>query len=167
MKSIINPRILLFCALSLSLISWDRASKDLAKKYLRDMPARTFFHDSFRLEYVENTGAAMSLGEALNPHLSFWLLGMLPLAILLALFAYVIVRARCIRPRKIVALSLIFAGGVGNILDRLLFHRHVTDFMNVGLCSLRSGIFNFADLWITTGVVWVAVASLKTVRSFV
>jgi signal peptidase II len=42
---------------------------------------------------------------------------------------------------------------MGNILDRLVFDRHVTDFMNLGIQNIRTGIFNFADLWITTGVV--------------
>ena len=115
--------------------------------------ARTFLHDSFRLEYVENTGAAMSMGDNLDPRVSFWFLGILPLTILMTVFIYVIIHARDIRPGKLIAISLIFAGGMGNILDRLLFDRHVTDFMNIGLLYLRSGIFNFADVWITTGVI--------------
>ena len=161
MKSLINPRILLFCAFSLSLISWDRVSKDLAKEYLRNKPARTFLHDSFRMEYAENTGAAMSLADNLSPQLSFWLLRILPLTILIGLFAYMVVHSRDIRTSRLMSLTLIFAGGIGNILDRLLFDRHVTDFMNIGLPIQRSGIFNFADLWITAGVAWLAVESLK------
>jgi signal peptidase II len=161
MKCLINPRMLLFCALSLSLISWDLVSKDLAKEYLRHKPARTFLYDIFRLEYAENTGAAMSLADNLSPRLSFWLLGILPLIILMGLFAYMVVHSRSIRTSRLMAFSLIFAGGLGNILDRLLFDRHVTDFMNIGLPILRSGIFNFADLCITAGVAWLAVESLK------
>ena len=157
MKSWINPRILLFCALSLSLISWDRVSKDLAKEYLRNKPAQTFLHGGFRLEYVENTGAAMSLADNLHPKLSFWLLGILPLTVLMGLFAYTIVHNRKIRTSRLLALSLIFAGGMGNILDRLVFNRHVTDFMNIGVIFLRAGIFNFADVWITAGVIWVVI----------
>ena len=103
----------------------------------------------------------MSLGDNLSPQLSFWLLGILPLTVLIGLFAYIIVHARNIRTRRLMALALIFAGGMGNILDRFLFNRHVTDFMSVGIQSLRTGIFNFADLWITTGVVWVALEFFK------
>ena len=54
-------RLFFFFALCLSLISWDRASKDLAKAYLKDKPDRAYLHNSLRLEYVENTGAAASL----------------------------------------------------------------------------------------------------------
>jgi signal peptidase II len=154
-------RILLFGAFFLSLISWDRVSKDLARGHLRNQPARSFFHNTLRLEYVENTGAAMSFADNLSPRSSFWLLGILPFAALLGLIAYLFTRSRDIRGSRLMALTLIVAGGMGNILDRLLFDRHVTDFINVGLPILRMGIFNFADVWITVGAAWVIVDSMK------
>jgi signal peptidase II len=158
-------RIGLFCLFSLSLISWDKVTKDLAKTHLRDQGVRSYLDDIFRLEYVENTGAAMSFADDLNPRLGFWLLGILPLAILVGLFAYVIMHAQEMRMARMIGFSMIFAGGMGNILDRLVFDRHVTDFMNLGIQNIRTGIFNFADLWITTGVillVWRGGRSAKT-----
>jgi signal peptidase II len=146
-------RVGVFCLLSLSLISWDKVSKNLAKTHLRDQGVRSYLDDTFRLMYVENTGAAMSFADDLNPRLGFWLLGILPLAILLGLFAYVIIHVQEMRIARMVGFSLIFAGGIGNILDRLVFDRHVTDFMNLGIRNIRTGIFNFADLWITAGVI--------------
>jgi len=77
---------------------------------------------------------------------------------------YIAAHSRDIRTSILMSLTLIFAGGIGNILDRLLFDRHVTDFMNIGLPILRSGIFNFADLWITAGVAWLAVESFMGSR---
>jgi signal peptidase II len=146
-------RIGVFCLMSLSLISWDKVSKELAKTHLRDQPMRSYLDDTIRLLYVENTGAAMSFADSLNPRLGFWLLGILPLAILLGLFAYVIMHVQEMRTARMIGFSLIFAGGMGNILDRLVFDRHVTDFMNLGIQNIRTGIFNFADLWITIGVI--------------
>ncbi|HEV3411956.1 MAG TPA: signal peptidase II [Puia sp.] len=146
-------RIAMFCLLSLSLISWDKVSKGLAKTHLRDHGVRSYLDDTFRLMYVENTGAAMSLADNLNPKVSFWVLGIVPLAILLGLFAYVVRHASRMPASRIAAFSLIFSGGVGNILDRLIFDRHVTDFMNIGFRNIRTGIFNFADVWITAGVI--------------
>jgi signal peptidase II len=146
-------RIGLFCLLSLSLVSWDKVTKDLAKAHLRDKPAQSYLDDTFRLEYVENTGAAMSMADDLSPRTSFWLLSVLPLAILFGLFAYVIRHIQEIRTSRMIGLCLIFAGGIGNIMDRLVFDRHVTDFMNIGILNVRTGVFNFADLWITAGVV--------------
>jgi signal peptidase II len=146
-------RIAIFCLLSLSLISWDEVSKDLAKIHLRDQGMRSYLDDTVRLLYVENTGAAMSFADNLNPTVSFWLLGILPLVILLGLFVYVVRNAHEMRTVRLIGFSLIFAGGTGNIMDRLIFDRHVTDFMNIGIMNFRTGIFNFADLWITAGVI--------------
>ncbi len=146
-------KILLFCCSSLTLVSWDRASKELAKEHLKDNEAISYFHDTFRLVYVENTGAAMSLGDGLSKNTSFWLLSVLPLALLVGMSVYVIKQTDRINWPKLIAFALIISGGLGNIIDRILFDRHVTDFMNIGINSLRTGIFNFADVFITAGVI--------------
>jgi signal peptidase II len=146
-------KVALFCFGSLALVSWDRATKDLAKEHLMNKAPVSYWHDTFRLEYAENTGAAMSLGDGLPAKTSFWLLGILPLVLLSALFVYTIHRSKDISLPKMLSLSLIIAGGLGNIIDRLLFDRHVTDFINIGINELRTGIFNFADVFITAGAI--------------
>jgi len=146
-------KISLFCIGSLALVSWDRATKDLAKEHLMNKAPVSYWHDTFRLEYVENTGAAMSLGDGLPAKTSFWLLGILPLAFLSAMFVYAIRKSDQLSPLRMISFSLIVAGGTGNIIDRLVFDRHVTDFMNIGIQHIRTGIFNFADVFITTGVI--------------
>ena len=146
-------KILLFCLGSLTLISWDRASKELAKEHLKDKPSLSYFHDTFRLEYVENTGAAMSFADDLPKAASFWLLSMLPLAILLVMSAYVIKKSGDMSIGKMTAFALVIAGGLGNIYDRIVYDRHVTDFMNIGISNIRTGIFNFADVCVTVGAI--------------
>jgi signal peptidase II len=64
-------RIILICFSSLLLISWDKASKNLAKVHLQNAAPISYLHDTFRLEYAENTGAAMSIGDALPNKVSF------------------------------------------------------------------------------------------------
>ena len=63
MKKVV--KILLICLSSLLLISWDKASKNLAKEHLQYAEPVSYLHDTFRLEYAENTGAAMSIGDEL------------------------------------------------------------------------------------------------------
>ena len=46
----------------------------------------------------------------------------------------------------VVGFSLLAASGLGNLIDRLLQDGHVTDFLNIGLGSVRTGIFNVADV---------------------
>jgi signal peptidase II len=57
--------------------------------------------------------------------------------------------------------ALVFSGGIGNIIDRIIFDRHVVDFMNLGVNNLRTGIFNFADVYVVTGVTLLLVARYK------
>ena len=157
----IRFKILLFCLSSLLFIGCDRITKNIAKDHLMFHAPISYLHNTVVLEYVENTGAALSLGDQLSKPLSFWLLSILPLIFLIALFVYAIVKIRELGKLKLFAFSLIFAGGLGNIIDRLLFDRHVTDFMNVGIGSLRTGIFNVADMCVTAGVIVLLFSAYK------
>src|SRR5829696_3001203 len=149
----IRMKVALFCISSLAFIGCDRVTKDLAKEHLINKGTISYFHDTFRLEYSENTGAALNLGDSLSKTASFWLLSMLPLTFLLGLCVYIIKNREKFSSGKIFSLTLIFSGGTGNIIDRLLYDRHVTDFMNLGIEGFRTGIFNFADVFVTAGVI--------------
>jgi signal peptidase II len=146
-------KTVLFCMISFALISCDQVTKKLAKSHLMDQEPASYFHDTFRLEYVENTGAALSLGAGLPKPYNFVLLSIIPLLFLLALFVYAIININEFNLTRLLAFSLIFAGGIGNIIDRILHDRHVIDFMNLGIQNLRTGIFNVADVCITAGVI--------------
>lgn len=139
--------------ISFTLISCDQVTKDLAKTHLMNKEPASYFHDTFRLEYVENTGAALSLGANWPQPYNFVLLSIIPLLVLLALFVYAVINIKGFNPIRILAFSLVFAGGIGNIIDRILHDRHVTDFMNLGIQNIRTGIFNVADICITAGVI--------------
>ncbi|HOZ79575.1 MAG TPA: signal peptidase II [Ferruginibacter sp.] len=154
-------KILLFCISSLTLISWDRASKELAKEHLKDKAPLTYLNDTVRFQYAENTGAALSMGDSLPQAASFWLLGMLPLAIILLMAGYAIKHSGEMSNAKLVSFNLMVAGGLGNIYDRIVFDRHVTDFMNIGIGDLRTGIFNFADVCITAGAIFLLLSASK------
>ena len=146
-------KIALFCLSSLVFIGCDRITKDMARHHLMYQGPLSYLHNTVRFEYVENTGAALSMGEGLSKPVSFWLLSIIPLACLVLLFIYSIRKIRELSNLKLLAFSLIFAGGLGNIIDRLLYDRHVSDFLNVGIGDFRTGIFNFADMCVTAGVI--------------
>lgn len=109
----------------------------------------------------------MNLGDSLSKTVSFWLLSILPLILLLILFFYVIYNSNQISALKMFAFALVFAGGIGNIIDRLMFDRHVADFMNIGFNNIRTGIFNFADVCVTTGALFLLLARPKQRGSFI
>ncbi|MFD1255208.1 signal peptidase II [Mucilaginibacter terrae] len=145
-------KIILFCLTSSSLISCDQLTKGLAKQHLMSREPSSYFHDLFRLQYAENTGAALSLGDNLPQPYSFLLLSLVPLLVLTGLLIYTFTQIKEFNTVRIICYALVFAGGIGNIIDRVFRDRHVTDFMNVGISQLRTGIFNVADLCITAGI---------------
>lgn len=61
----------------------------------------------------------------------------------------------------VVAWSLVLSGGLGNLVDRIINDGRVIDFMNIGIGSLRTGIFNVADVCITVGVVVLIFQALR------
>src|ERR1041385_2069809 len=78
-------KVFLFCLTSLLFIGCDRITKNLAKEHLMFHEPISWLHNTVRLEYVENTGAALSLGDQLSKPASFWLLSVIPLVCLLVL----------------------------------------------------------------------------------
>lgn len=147
-------KLMLFCVSSLLFIGCDQVTKHIAKEQLMFHAPITYLHNAVILEYAENTGAALSLGDSMSKTASFWLLSILPLLCLLGMFVYVVMKIEGFSRLKAFSLSLILAGGLGNIIDRIFADRHVTDFMNVGIGNtLRTGIFNVADMCVTGGVI--------------
>lgn len=146
-------KIILFFSCCVAFISCDRVTKDLAKEHLKDKATITYLNNTVRLQYVENTGAALGLGDDLPKVASFWLLSILPLVILLVVAIYTLKNMQQMGMMKIFSIALVFSGGIGNIIDRILFDRHVTDFLNLGIGNIRTGIFNVADVCVTAGVV--------------
>ncbi len=47
--------------------------------------------------------------------------------------------------------TLILSGGIGNLIDRVTNSGLVTDFINLGVGPVRTGVFNVADIAITCG----------------
>ncbi len=72
-------------------------------------------------------------------------------ALLLLGLVFAALFARRLDRIRFIALTLVAGGGMSNLIDRLMFHGRVTDFLNVGLGSLRTGIFNVADMTILAG----------------
>jgi signal peptidase II len=73
-------------------------------------------------------------------------------------------KAHDLRTVQWVGLLLIASGGIGNLLDRIFNNGAAIDFMNVGIGSLRTGIFNVADLFVVAGASMFILFSLKEQR---
>jgi signal peptidase II len=153
-------RLLLLIAIGAT-IGCDRVTKHVAATTLSEAPSRSFLAGTFRLEYVENTGGFLGLGSdwPVAVRTTVFGVGNGLLLVALALFA---MRARWPR-RALFGVALFVAGGASNLVDRIAYGV-VIDFMNVGIGSLRTGIFNVADMAIMLGAGIVVLESQRSDR---
>jgi len=142
-----------FVVLALGTIGCDRVTKSLATDRLAMAAPQSFFAGTLRLEYARNPGGFLSLGADLppGPRQIVFAAGT---SVLLVGLAAVAIRRRWAGP-ALAGVTLICAGGLSNLVDRLL-HGSVVDFINVGVGPVRTGIFNVADVAVLTGAVVLA-----------
>jgi len=131
-------------------VGCDQVSKSAARALLSSGVTESLFADSLRLQLVQNPGAFLSLGDSLSEQMRFTLFTAAATVLLIGLVC-VSLFARRLRPARFIPLALIAGGGISNLIDRLIFDGRVTDFLNVGIGSFRTGIFNLADMAILAG----------------
>jgi signal peptidase II len=131
-------------------VGYDQVSKSAARSMLHSGVTESLFSDSLRLQLTENPGSFLSLGASLPEQLRFTLFTAAVAVILIGLVCAALF-ARRLNTARFVALALLAGGGISNLIDRLMYDGRVTDFLNVGIGSLRTGIFNLADMSILAG----------------
>lgn len=132
-----------------SCVGCDQATKGIARTVLHETEIHSYLYDTIRFQLTQNEGGFLSLGASLpDPWRQVLLTG--GVFVLLGILSYAML-SRKLSDVTVFALALIFAGGASNLLDRLLYGGRVTDFLNLGIGSLRTGIFNVADINITFG----------------
>ena len=108
--------------------------------------------DYFIITNVENSGAFLGLGSEFPPMIKKILLLALPVIVLISVLIYLF-KDKSLDKISIVGFSVIIGGGIGNIYDRFLYGS-VTDFLFIDLGGIfKTGIFNIADLSVTTGMI--------------
>lgn len=109
-------------------------------------------------EYLRFT-LAFNRGAAMGMHLGEWSRPFFTVValILLGVLGYVLVKKTAPGNRRQAAiLGFIMAGAVGNLIDRLRDVRGVTDFIDIGVGTVRFWTFNVADMGITLGAIALA-----------
>jgi signal peptidase II len=150
MKTSRLTRLGLLLAVLVSCVGCDQVTKSIAARQLAALPRQSYLGDTVRLEFALNPGAFLGMGGSLGSGARFWGLTVINGA-LLAILAYVLITRWSMPPGNFAAWALILAGGIGNLIDRVGQHGLVTDFLNVGIGPLRTGIFNVADMAVTVG----------------
>jgi signal peptidase II len=131
-------------------VAVDQWVKVIAFNSLRGRRPMAFLADTVVIEYAENRGAFLSLGAALSESFRFWIFVVGVFAIL-GYCIYTLLKSLRHLP-SVIALALVIAGGIGNLIDRVM-QGYVVDYVHMGFGSLRTGVFNIADVAISGGLI--------------
>tara|TARA_B100001029_G_C15033927_1_gene438870 strand:- start:152 stop:643 length:492 start_codon:yes stop_codon:yes gene_type:complete len=125
----------------------DRVSKIYVIDLIQSKGSEIFIYDFLNLTLNWNTGIAFGLLSS-NVSLFYHLMSALILLIIIYLI-YLMINSDT--SGKII-LSLIIGGAIGNLYDRLTYYA-VPDFIDFHLENFHWFTFNFADIFITLGII--------------
>ena len=151
-------RSLLILILVIFNIGLDQISKGIVRETVIPGSRTELLGKQLQLMNVENSGAFLSMGSDSNPTVKLIFLLILPVIVLGVVLYYVLTNTTLDR-LSIVGFSSIAGGGIANLYDRFLYGS-VTDFLFMDFGGVfRTGIFNVADLSVTTGMILLLISS--------
>ncbi len=124
------------------LITADQYTKEMAVVHLKDKPAYIIINGVLELNYLENKGAAFGMLE--NQKFFFIFVAI----VILGVISYVLYKMPDNKKYTILhlLLSMIAAGAIGNMIDRIRLN-YVVDFIYFVLINFP--IFNVADIYVS------------------
>ena len=148
MKKIMYPLI------ALLVIAADQITKYLVRANMKPGERIPLIGDWLSLYYVRNTGTAFSMFEG-NRYVTVLLTSVL----IIVCLTVIVTEARAGRTLVPVLLTLVAAGGLSNLADRLALG-YVTDMISCGSFA----VFNVADIAVTCGCILTMLALLLFCR---
>ena len=142
-------RNLLIIMILISNISCDQISKNIVRQKIEYNTQINIISKYLILTKVENTGAFLGLGESIPRPIYILLMIVLPL-IVIGYALYYLMKRNNVSKLLIIGISFAVGGGLGNILDRILYGS-VTDFLYFDFVLFHTGIVNIADISVTIG----------------
>ena len=139
-------------AIVLLTIGCDQVSKELTRQHVEPQSYNSIIGDYFILTNIENTGAMLGFGQDFPPIAKRIFFQVIPMVILIVLLFRTLTKSN-LNQFLLLAFALVIRGGLGNLIDRIV-HGSVTDFFQFRFGFLRTGIFNLADVAVTTGVLF-------------
>lgn len=129
------------------IVAADQIIKYFVVNNLKPLGSVSVIDNLFKLTYVENRGVAFGMFNDMR-----WFFVVLTSVLIAAIIIFMFIK----RPGGMlfyIAAGLIIGGGIGNLIDRILYG-YVIDYLSL---SFFSPVCNFADYAITIGVVLLAV----------
>ena len=131
----------------------DQWTKWAVSTHMRPGQSIVIIPKLFELTYLQNTGAGFSIFEGYGKPF-FAVLTVIAMAVML--WAYI----KAKRPGLQMSLALIFAGALGNFIDRMALG-YVVDFFHFYIFGWSFPVFNIADICITLGFVFLVIDMLR------
>ena len=110
-----------------------------------------------QLMNVENSGAFLGMGSDAQPTVKPFLL-ILPVVVLSIVLYYLF--NKHLDTLSVIGFCCVAGGGIANLYDRFVYGS-VTDFLFMDFGFAQTGIFNVADLSVTTGMILLIIASFR------
>lgn len=133
----------------------DRLTKVWALSSLKENNGVILINDFFKLEYLENRGAAFGILQN-----KLVLLALVTLLVIVGMIYYIIKhkpKSKFLR----ISFALIISGALGNLYDRL-FYKYVVDFILVHYKDIYYfPTFNIADSLVVVGTLILAISIVK------
>ena len=143
---------MLYALLAAVLVAADQVVKYLVRANIPLGTSVPFLPGLVELTYVKNTGAAFSI---FSDHT--WVLTLIS-AVVAAAIAVALLRRVIRHPFGVTTLTVVFAGAVGNLIDRALFG-FVTDMFETTF--MHFAIFNVADIGVVVGGVLLCIHVIR------
>jgi signal peptidase II len=148
-----GPRDVLFWSLVLGGGALDFISKRMIESSLVPHLPRRVIGDWLRFTLIYNPGAAMNLSFGASSRIVFSVIAFVMFVVLFRM----LLETRQDDRAQAIALGLVAAGAIGNLLDRIRSVRGVVDFLDVGIGDSRFYTFNVADSFVTVGAILLAI----------
>lgn len=143
-----NKIIKLILILSIILIIIDQASKAIIKLNYKE----PIEGNIMTIYLMQNEGLAFGMNDGNNKNIA------LTTIILIMLINFVIRQKENVTILNAISISLIFAGGISNLIDRV-FRGGVVDFIKV----TKFAVFNIADCYIVCGWIMLVFFLIKEI----
>ncbi|MDX1253630.1 MAG: signal peptidase II [Gammaproteobacteria bacterium] len=109
-------RVIVIFLVSLACAGCDQGTKSLASTYLPKNEMFSYFYDTVRIGYVENSGAFLGFGGLWSESLRFLLFTVLAALFLVSLFIYLALNSK-LSLSTVAGFSLILGGGSSGVFQ--------------------------------------------------
>lgn len=132
---------MIYCLIAVAVVVFDRIIKMLVVSGMQPWETIPIIEDVFHFTYVQNTGAAFSMWKE-----QWVVLILLPLVVIAVGFVLMIIKRNKWDKMMLTAVAFICGGGLGNLIDRMVFG-YVVDLFDFRVFP----VFNIADIFICVG----------------